>query len=402
MRVVYALITATVLVFAASCGSVDGVATAPTPLPLPPVDLAQLDVGAYATQPREFGKPENFDQARAVEAVRLAQIVPLPMEIDPRLVHHSQSTSTVFIYPKRISNILGLGDDRPDLFDRGAKDFLGGVVSLGGNKPNNNGLDLANTVMLFPDEEKAADAATAIERSFFESDDEHAPVSIPKYPAARAHSKSGEQSIHSWFATGRMVVYTWMYDYAKLYLNKVDQPALVEWVEKSLDTIVPAISRFEPTPVDILMELDIDPDGMLRRTVARTEQDSWSNPPGVYDSRAALLLSGSPDEDRSTFEEFGVDRMADYGAWLYRTRDAAAATALRDEFVTTDKRFGPAEPPKNLPAARCVEYIGKKSMAVRYYCAVAYDRYVAWVDGNQLLDAQQRVSAQYAVLVNAG
>ncbi|WP_455749665.1 DUF7373 family lipoprotein [Nocardia salmonicida] len=40
-------------------------------------------------------------------------------------------------------------------------------------------------------------------------------------------------------------------------------------------------------------------------------------------------------------------------------------------------------------------------MAIRFYCAVSYDRYAAYVWSNQLLDAQQRISAQYALLVNA-
>ena len=34
----------------------------------------------------------------------------------------------------------------------------------------------------------------------------------------------------------------------------------------------------------------------------------------------------------------------------------------------------------------------------RYYCAVTYGRYVAEVQSEQLIDAHQRISAQYTLL----
>lgn len=398
LRPIHALLTVAVLVLAAGCGSDDEAAV---PAPPPPVDLAQLDVGPYSTQPRDFGKVKNMTQAQSIEASRLAKYVPLPMEIDARLVHTSPMTARVFTDTTALNNMLGFGDERPDRFKAGAQDLIAGVVSLAGNKPHDLGFDLANIVMIFPDEQKAAAAATAMEHNLFELDSAHEPVQLPKYPAAHAHWKPGEQAINSWYATGRLVVYTWMYDYAKLYLKKTDKAALVDIVQQSLDKVVPAVSGFTPTPFDKLMDLDVDPDAMLRRTVQRPDTDSWLDTPGVYDARTTLLFSENPESDRALFERLGVDRMADYGTRLYRTRDAASADALRDELVSLGKRFTASDAPKNLPAARCVEYIGRQHAAFRYYCAVSHDNYAAWFYSEQLTDVHQRISAQYALLVNA-
>jgi hypothetical protein len=40
-------------------------------------------------------------------------------------------------------------------------------------------------------------------------------------------------------------------------------------------------------------------------------------------------------------------------------------------------------------------------LAVRFYCSVYYGRYASLAWGEQLLDAQQRISAQYTILVKA-
>ncbi|WP_024800325.1 hypothetical protein [Nocardia sp. BMG51109] len=387
---------------AAGCGS-DG-SDAAAPPPAPPVEIGSLDLGPYSPQPRDMGTPKNMEQARQIEAERLGNYVPLPSDIDPGFVHPAPFSAMVFIDPEHslLNDIIKVDVER---FRADAPDLVGGFGSYARNDPYNQGMELANTVLLFPDEQKAAAAAAALERTDFSFNDRNQPVPVAKYPDAHAHWDPTVQSIGSWYATGRFVVYTWIYDQAKVWLNKVDQPVLTALLQKSLDTVVPAIAKFTPTPPDQLMSKPIDDEGMLGRTLIRPKEDTdgaWLNPPGVYNAHAALHFSTDRVATQQNFDEAGVDKFADYGTELYRARDARSAEKLRDELSNATRNFRTAEPPKNLPAAKCREYHGKEQMATRYYCSVAYGRYTSMAWANQLLDAQQRISAQYAMLVNAG
>lgn len=384
---------AVVAVAGAACGGSEAGPEQTTP----PIDLAQLDVGNYPTQPRSLGTAKNPEQARMIEAERLANFVPLPSDIDPAFVSANPSISKIFLEPKgALGRIMDVSR-----FAEAAPEFVAGFLSSAGSAPDNRGTDLVNAILIFPDEQKAAAAAAALERVDFEANNRNTPVQIPKYPAAHAHWQPQTQSIGSWFATGKFVIYTWVFDYVKIFLEKVDLPQLLTLVEKSLDTVVPAIGRFTPTPVDQLMTLPIDMDRMLDRTLPRPREDSWVDPPGAYTGHGALHFTTDSAEDRRMIEAAGTDRYATDGTDLFRTRDAAAAIQLREERGGLSKKFRAAESPKGLPVARCKEYIGNKTVVVRFYCSVAYDRYAAFAWSHQLLDAQQRISSQYALLVNA-
>ncbi|MDO3647244.1 DUF7373 family lipoprotein [Nocardia mangyaensis] len=390
-RVTGALLSA-VLLSTAACGSDDP----PTVVEIP-VELASLDVGNYPTQPREVGVVANMDQARFIEAERLGDVVPTPADIDPRFIHTNPSMASVFLDPEAsLGKIMAV-----DRFAETAPDFLGGFVSSAQTEPNNRGIDLVNAVMIFPDADKATAAAEALERTDFEYVDRNEPIEIPGYPDAIAHWQPQEQSIGSWYATGHLVIYTWIYDYLNIWLETVDRQALLDLTRKSLDTIVPALQKFTPTPVDQLMTLQRDREGMLGRTLPRPREDSWINPPGVYSAGTARHFTSDPVSTAEFIEAAGADLYANDGAEVYRARDIAGAQLIRDELGGLTRKFTASEAPKNLPSAQCKEYIGRQRLAVRFYCAVSFDRYAAYVWSHQLLDAQQRVSAQYALLVNA-
>ncbi|MFF2087719.1 hypothetical protein ACFVVM_28410 [Nocardia sp. NPDC058176] len=390
-RVTGALLAA-VLLSTAACGSDD-----PPIVVEIPVDLASLDVGNYPTQPREVGVVANMDQARFIEAERLGDVVPTPADIDARFIHTNPSIASVFLDPEAsLGKIMAV-----DRFAETAPDFIGGFVSSAQTEPNNRGIDLVNAVMIFPDADKATAAAAALERTDFEYVDRNEPIEIPGYPEAKAHWQPQEQSIGSWYATGHLVIYTWIYDYLNIWLETVDRDALLDLTRKSLDTIVPALQQFTPTPVDQLMTLQRDREGMLGRTAPRPLEDSWINPPGVYSASTARHFTSDPVSTAEFIEASGADLYANDGAEVYRARDIAGAQLIRDELGGLTRKFTGSEAPRNLPSAKCKEYIGRQRLAIRFYCAVSFDRYAAYVWSHQLLDAQQRISAQYALLVNA-
>ncbi|MFF3224910.1 hypothetical protein ACFYV7_19115 [Nocardia suismassiliense] len=393
-RTTYALVaTAALVVVSGGCGSDEQRANNPPPA----IDLSRLDVGNYETKPRQLGTVKSLDQARIIEAERLGNFVPAALDIDPRFVHGNPFMATVFVDPEAaLGKVMAV-----DRFAEAAPDFVAGFQSFGRTEAENRGIDLMNAVMVFPDEQKAKDAAAALERVDYEAGQRNTAVPIPKYPAAHAHWQPNQQSIGSWYATGKFVVYTWVYDYLKIYIEKVDLPALIALVEKSLDAVVPSITKFTPTPPDQLMNLQIDLDGMLNRTIARPREDSWLNPPGAYHGRTAIHFANNAAEVLRDIEKAGVDRFAANGIDLYRARDAAAATTLQQDLGGLTKRFKTADSPANLPIAECKEYIGRGNLAIRFYCSVSYDRYAAFSASHQLLDAQQRIAAEYTVLVNA-
>lgn len=361
----------------------------------PVVDIRSLDVGGYPTKPQVFGTVENMDEARVVEATRLAEHVPLAMEIDPRFTYKDSGSETLYINPDALSGIM-----YTEKFAEAAPDFISGFISQGQTTPNNQGLHLINAVLIFPDEHKASQAAKALERVDFEYTAHNERVHIPKYTDAAAHWLPDTQSIGSWFATGNLVIFTWIYDYLKSWLEKVDLNALTSLVEKSLDTIVPAVKQFVPTPQHKLMELPADSEGILGRTLPREEPSPLPDPPAVYTGRSALHLSEKPAEDRETFEELGVDIYAERGSKLYRARDKDAAASLVEE-VLAGKQYRKSTPPEALPTAKCKEYAGSNSFVPRYYCAIPYERYVAYVWSMQETDVHQKISAQYALLTEA-
>lgn len=364
----------------------------------PAVDINSLDVGGYSTGVRDIGVVKNEDQARFIEAERLGDHIPLPTEIDPTYSWGSPGIATVFIDPEAsLGKIMAVEEFRAVV-----PDFIGGFVSSGSTQQKNEGIDLINAVMIFPSEQRAAEAAVALERSDFEHNNRNQPIGIPGYPTAKAHWQPQEQSIGSWFATGNLVIYTWVYDYVKIWLEKVDRQALLDLATKSLDTIVPAVRAFRPTPTDQLMSLPRDREGMLGRTLQRPAEDSsWINPPGVYTGAAAPHFSSNIAESSKLLTDNGVDLYATDANDVYRARDPKAARAVSDELGSVSRRFTRSAAPKNLPFAHCKEYIGRERLAIRFYCSVSRGRYAAYAWSHQLLDAQQRIAAQYALFAKA-
>ncbi|MEV4157645.1 hypothetical protein AB0J48_31945 [Nocardia salmonicida] len=391
VRAVCAALATALLSTVVACGSGDSSQAVDAP-----VDLTTLDVGNYPTQPRQLGTVANMDQARWIEAERLGDYVPTPADIDPRFVHANPWIASVFLEPEAsLGKIMAV-----DRFAEAAPDFIGGFVSSGESEANNYGIELANAVMIFPDEQRAAAAAAALEQLDF-GYAPNQPIEIPGYPTAKAHWQPDQQSIGSWYATGHLVVYTWLYDYPKIYLKQVDKQALLDLTRKSLDTVVPSLAKFTPTPSDKMLGLPRDREDMRARTLPRPKDDGWINPPGVYTGRTARHFASNPVETAKFIDENDVDLYAIDGAEVYRARNVAGAQAVLDELGGLTRKFTRSAPPDNLPVAQCKEHIGRQQrLTIRFYCAVSYGRYAAYVWSNQLLDAQQRISAQYALLVN--
>lgn len=389
-----------------ACGS-DSEAEAPVTPVEPTVDLATLDVGNFTTQPKPYDKVKSIELAKLVEAERLANYLPLPSEIMPEAKYAPSAMGGAirpFIdFSSAAMKTRATAD--PNAMNEAAKGFISGFVTTGRSDAQASlSYELDNVAMIFSDDQSAADAAAALGKLDLESSPDNQAVQIPNHPEAVAFTTdniSGPGQLRSWYATGRFVIYTYVYDSVMSALKERDLPKLLERAQRSIETIAPRLAKFPATPVDQLMELRTDPDNMLVRALSTVVDDtSQRGIPGAYERQGGLHISGAPNVDAELFQQTGVDRVAWRGSYLYRTQDPAAAAKFVDARSETSRKFVRADSPKNLPNAQCRKAAGASKYEISYYCYVSHDRYVAEVAANQLLDAQQRISAQYALLVN--
>ncbi|MFI6997749.1 hypothetical protein [Nocardia sp. NPDC050175] len=379
-----------VLLGTAGCGS-----DSPPP---PAVDISQLDVGSYATTPREIGKP-RFDHARLSEGQRLGGFVPMPMDIDPRFVFQPYSeTGPVLAFIETLYS-LNLSVDS---FQANAPGFIAGFAGLAYSENDVSiATSLSNAVLLFADQQSATSAAAALAHAIATKQDLREQVGIGEHRDALAFWKPGTQELYSFQAGGPYVIYTEVKDQAKIAVGTTDLPAMVSLVQKSLDMVGARLRGFRPTPPDKLTDVPIDHDGMLGRSLPRPNEDGWRNPPGLYDRTGALNLSSDPVRDKKLFDEAGVDWLVYNAGYLYRAENRKGAQLIRDSHSAPSKLYRRIDPPKNLPNARCREFRLKDVVTNRFHCIASYDRYTAEVWSNQLIDVYQRISAQYAILAKA-
>ncbi|WP_280484299.1 DUF7373 family lipoprotein [Nocardia cyriacigeorgica] len=383
-------------VIATSCGSDTEAAT-------PAVDLTQLDVGGYPTLPRQLGAPKNKDVPRLVEAQRLANIMPLPVEIDPRFGYQGPGTRT-FLLPdeSHLSPIHRWISE--EHFADDAKGFISGFSATAqSTKASALATTLSSNALIFPFAPAPTYPGAKLSRARFLRDDKGPvePAKLDKFPAAHVRWQPGQQTLASWLAQDEFVIVTIAYNAEALMLGESDLPGLSALAEKAITATSTSLEKFEPTPADKLMENSIDPDGMRSISLARPMGDSFVNVPGTYDLHGSLHFPTDPVERKQELVDAGVDRVAHDAGELYRTADAESAQELKDKSSQLNRMFRSAPAPKGLPQATCTEYKGPAQGAIRFYCHVAFDRYYAFMAAEQLLDAQQRISAQYAILANS-
>ena len=81
---------------------------------------------------------------------------------------------------------------------------------------------------------------------------------------------------------------------------------------------------------------------------------------------------------------------------VYQTKDAASAPKIVDGFYAElQPTSQQAKPVNNLPNSKCLQLKDKT-----FYCLGTADKYAIETTAENLLDAQQQVAAQYAILLS--
>ncbi|WP_019929473.1 hypothetical protein [Nocardia sp. BMG111209] len=387
------LAAALILPAAAACG-----ADVPGHALRQAADTANLDVGNYPTKQRVIGRAKTQKQARTRESQRLADFVALPSEADPAYTDDAMGLSTHVVLNRHGMGKLVINDTFNDV----AKDLVAGWQNAMSTPvdPNGNARTLNIAVLEFPSAKIAADVGPTLEHDDFTYNIDNAPVDLVKHPEGKAHWRPAISSIGSWTVHDRYVVFIKVVDGTAA----PDLPSLVSFTDTMLDTELPLLDKFVPTPADQLMNIDMDPGGLLGRTLpSNPENPLRADVDGVYVGRGAA--SGMQNAGLNFLKTGDLDLVAFGDGAVFRSRTTKGALALwQDEqpstHLTSTRRM--ADPPKGLGAnVECFTDLTDKGDPIMNLCILQVDRYTAETAAKNLQDLHQKTTAQYVLLTAA-
>ncbi|MEV0033750.1 hypothetical protein [Nocardia sp. NPDC050793] len=363
------------------------------------VDTSALDPGNYPTAPRDLSALRTADGGAVRESIRLGGLVPLPMDLDSRLVHgrtnfagHHYTARNPPYRGSGISNLQNFGERVPGL--------VAGWHTGGSRRAKRTfGLDVSVGLLRFTTPDQATHAMHVLADASAEQYPPKQPLEIPGYPVGRTYL-TAHDSVQSWTAQGEYLLWAFVSDGIA---TPPDPAPLLAFAKKLFDRQFELLRGFTPTPVGELADIPID--DLLARTLAAERPGTLEDVTGTYTVPAALHLESRPDLTRRAFQDAKVDLIAYAGSRVYRAGDSAAAGRLTAFLADqTPPGYDPIDAPPGLPDARCFrEDPGPPQSAriiLEHRCYFSYDRYVAEVDANQPQDLAQRVSAQYLLLAN--
>ncbi|WP_369023229.1 DUF7373 family lipoprotein [Nocardia cyriacigeorgica] len=406
MRIANSRLSITVLALGISaalvsgCGDSEAKDTAPGG-----VDTAQLDPGNYPTKPRTADELTTPSSGMNREAARLAEHVPLIMDIDDRLVY-----SQTNMQGRRYTSAQPPTHREDVSMVENFNEVVPGLVvgwGTGGQRRQESGLgENANLrVLRFQTSDQAKHAQRVLPDAFLKKYPEYRPIDIPSYSAARTFA-----SPNGWLSTWHVRDAFLIYVHTAPGLNPAKDPApAVDMAKKILDKQIELLNGYQPTPVDQIPALPADIDGLFARTLP-VEDAAQSGLPeddvvGVYPVEAGIHLSKRFDLDQQAFADAGVDLVSRGDSWVFRAKDDdAAVRLLAAELSQVDWQYKPAESPPGMPDAKCFEknqddpFVTYSLMAPTCYFTAG--RHVAIVEADQIQAVHQKAAAQYLLLVN--
>lgn len=393
------------------------------------IDVRKLAVGNYPTDPLDIRMQNTFgsDDGEAGALARLADNVVAGPDVDPKFTHNvlssylrsSESTKYAAVLAGTVQPAL---DGNGMMFGYSAAASTHALVKPAGFAVNDtfnpfagaqgdpNATSFNVTVLQFPDPQKAQAAAGQMEAADFAvAADQNVRVTLDKQPDAKAHWRPGIPSLAATLAHDAYVV--------NVYVAQPgpDLDGLRKLADQVFAAQLPLLDQAPALSPRDVFRMQYKPDTMMRRTLHPNDYPSPDQYSEItHTARGYLHYVDDQPTAKHLLDDNGVDLVstAKKGGLVFRARDAKAATALSSAINKLIP--GSAEPPAGVPDAACVENPNPKSdlnfdtedydswsIDNKYLCTVHYDRYVARVASNQLIDAQQKAAAQYALLANS-
>ncbi|WP_063039100.1 DUF7373 family lipoprotein [Nocardia pseudovaccinii] len=368
---------------------------------LTPVDISSLKTGPYRAEPTAYDPDiSSVADLRTVEAQRLFNYLVHSYEID--------SDITVLGGVKIFYDVDTMVQPEafPEKYRAAAADnnLLLGVYVSRINTSLRSRKKLIISVLRFPTDAASRKAAEDFDRITNLDPGRH-PIAIEGQPDARASSSDDITGV-AFVAHGPYVIMV------NAGIPEPNQTGLADIIGRTINKQTARLDRTQPTPLDDVLDLPLDPDSLMRRTLPRAADFSdpfildWDF--GSYQPAGELHFERNPAEVAKALDENGVDLVARRSSIVYRARDLSAAFRLQSVLVKPGKDDEVLDPPPGLPDARCLKL--DNSDVYRLFntlCAVVYGRYVAVVQSSKTSNARvdvaldERAAAQYSVLVKS-
>ncbi|WP_327095513.1 hypothetical protein OIE68_36835 [Nocardia vinacea] len=385
------LAIAAALATTAACGGSDD--------PAPAVDVSKLEAGNYPTTPRDIDKQRTTETGAVQESIRLAEFVPLMMDLDSRMIYNHRPFYLHPFTPQNPPRNGWLGGS-VDNFAAAAPGLVAGWTTSGHRRKDSSlGLNIDLTLLRFSNN---AQAKTAMDVFSDEKNDKYpgkGPLSIPGYPNAKS-TLSQYDAVKTWIARDDYLLYTYV---GNSLATPPDPAPLIDFTKMLFDKQFELLKGYTPTPSDKVAQEPADIDGLVARTLANQPAEGYADITGAYTPHAALHLEERPDITKRAFDDAEVDLIAHSESSIYRTADPAAANRLTASFLDQlTGLFEPTDSPPGLPTAKCSKKLEndatKSRNLVEFICYLTYDRYVATITANQRQDLDQKLAAQYKLL----
>lgn len=365
------------------------VQTPQTSLP-PIVSPAQLDAGSYPTAVRPpLGRAGDPKTGGVVDAQHLADYVVGPWEADRELIAPYLSTFYLLDTPTTLAQFS------PDSVAQQAQrhGLVNGFASAR-EAPDRH--VMINAVLRFPDQAAAAAAATDMNTATAQQSIRGVsptPATIPGHPEAAASSYpfTPTGSDREW-AVIRSFTPHGPYVFMQLVQSADGLDAAAAMVQKVIDAQGPRVDEFTPADPNALAEVELDPTGLLARTLpAASNPNSTKN--AVYSSRGAMHFQTNPLESKTLFSDTGVKTVAMAAASVYQARNPGSALMIVNAFSKEILNQGEAvDAVPQLPESHCA------TRGKAFYCVAPAGDYAIEVNGDALPDVHQRTAAQYILL----
>ena len=331
--------------------------------------------------------PSNADLANQLEGRRIANYLVVPTLIDSSLTKNASISTRVIRSASAISVLF----PSPMATVAGRAGMLNGFSSA---RSDTQGNALVVAAFEFGSDAAAKAAVGPMNAAAANKESDKGKTALAGFPASvgwYGTLSDGTTYLQSFLAQGRMILY--LYTSGESF-TVAQQNALAV---KTFKAQTASMAKFVPTAPDKLMSLATDTDGLLAHTLANQGDDRTVND-GTYSATGQLHYDTDPVGTQQLFTKAGVDLVGDGRANVYRAKDQAGATLVRDAFIDFvqkgDSKYTSYTPSADVPTASCLQ----QTLSSIYYCVATQGRYVLEVSAQSEGDLNAALAAQYAML----
>ncbi|GEE02779.1 hypothetical protein nbrc107696_32250 [Gordonia spumicola] len=346
-----------------------------------PVDL---DTGPYLSrQSSALTQATTEVDWAQVRGVRLADHLVFARDIDPVLAELKLPTQPLARAENLATVAVGAADTPA------AKSFEYGFTVSAGTEDGDTSVNYS--LVKFTDDAAARDAVTQFVVPLLRKDEYTRVAELTRIAGLPADSRAvhqtstyGAETTIGLSAVGPYLIHTWA---------QSDKAKDRAWTERAVlagyEKQKPLVDAIPPESTD----RNPDPTGLMRGNVA-PEEDGDPLQHSVLGQRGAAVLFDDGPGAFAMLRKAGVTAVAIGDTWAYLTAGESQARGLRDSLIAEfTSGIGRKEPsPRDLPSAACAEN------SDRFSCSVAVGKHVGTAMGATLVEAQQKVSAQYTFL----